>query len=76
MGGDDVIALPADTWRAIRDRAEQLLTAAEIDGITGAITPATARAVEGARALAVIFPPGANSIPLTSSTLRRRSQHG
>jgi hypothetical protein len=32
MGGDDVIALPAETWHAIGDRAEQLLTAAGTDG--------------------------------------------
>lgn len=28
MGGGDLIALPAETWRAIQDRAEQLLSAA------------------------------------------------
>jgi hypothetical protein len=39
----DLIALPAETWHAIRDRAEQLLTAAEVDGLTGAIMWLTAR---------------------------------
>lgn len=37
MGGDDTIALPAETWREIRDRSEDLLAAAEADGVTGAV---------------------------------------
>ena len=37
MGCDDVIALPAETWRAIRDHAEQLLTATEVNGLAGAV---------------------------------------
>jgi hypothetical protein len=36
LGSDDLIALPPDTWSAIRDCAEQLLTAAEADGLIGA----------------------------------------
>jgi hypothetical protein len=43
MGGDDLIALPAETWRAIRDRAEELLTAAEVDGLQGAVAWLSAR---------------------------------
>jgi hypothetical protein len=43
MGGEDVIALPAETWQAIRDRAEQLLVAAEVDGLHGAVLWLTAR---------------------------------
>jgi hypothetical protein len=34
---DDLIALPAETWGAVRDRAEKLLTAAEADGLIGAV---------------------------------------
>lgn len=36
QGSDDLIALPAETWRAVRDVAELLLTVAERDGIEGA----------------------------------------
>jgi hypothetical protein len=36
LGSDDLLALPADTWSAIRGCAEQLLTAAEVDGLVGA----------------------------------------
>lgn len=43
LGSADLIALPAETWYAIRDRAEQLLTAAEADGLTGAILWLTER---------------------------------
>lgn len=44
-GGDDVIALRAETWRAVRDRAEQLLGDAEADGLTGALRWLTERRV-------------------------------
>jgi hypothetical protein len=37
MGGEYVITLPAETWQAIRDRAEQLLTIAEVEGLSGAV---------------------------------------
>lgn len=37
VGTEDVIALPVDTWAAIRDRAEALLTAAEDHGLPGAV---------------------------------------
>ncbi|NWJ71718.1 protein rep [Pseudonocardia sp. ICBG1122] len=37
MGGEDVLALPAKTWRAIRDESEQLLEAAEHGGVTAAV---------------------------------------
>jgi hypothetical protein len=30
-------SVAADAWRTIRDRAEQLLTAAEVDGLAGAV---------------------------------------
>ena len=36
MGGEDVIALPAETWREVRDRSEELLDVAERDGVVGA----------------------------------------
>lgn len=36
VGGDDLIALPAETWSVVRDQAEDLLSAAERDGLTGA----------------------------------------
>jgi hypothetical protein len=36
LGSDDLIALPAETWHAVRGCAEQLLTAAEVDGLLGA----------------------------------------
>lgn len=36
LGGEDTIALPRDTWREIRNRSDELLTAAERDGATGA----------------------------------------
>ncbi|WP_239028763.1 protein rep [Pseudonocardia acidicola] len=35
MGGDDLLALPAETWRAVRDRAEVLLGLAEQAGLLG-----------------------------------------
>lgn len=43
LGGDDLIALPAETWRTVRNQAEQLLSAAEVDGLSGAIVWLTAR---------------------------------
>jgi hypothetical protein len=43
LGSDDLIALPAETWRAIRDRAEDLLSAAEADGLVGAVVWLTER---------------------------------
>lgn len=46
LGSDDLIALPAETWHAIRGCAEQLLTAAEVDGIVGAQLWLTARRLE------------------------------
>ncbi|MDN5918665.1 MAG: protein rep [Pseudonocardia sp.] len=36
MGGEDTLALPIETWKAIRNRSEDLLAAAERDGVTGA----------------------------------------
>jgi hypothetical protein len=36
VGSDDLIKLPAETWEVVRDQAEQLLTAAEVDGLAGA----------------------------------------
>lgn len=36
LGTDDLIALPAGTWAAIRDRAEQFLTVAEAGGLDAA----------------------------------------
>ena len=36
LGSDDLIALPAGTWSAIRECAEELLTAAEVNGLLGA----------------------------------------
>lgn len=36
LGTDDLIALPAQTWAAIRDRAELFLSIAETDGLSGA----------------------------------------
>lgn len=36
LGTEDLIALPAGTWAAIRDRAEQFLSVAEDLGLTGA----------------------------------------
>jgi hypothetical protein len=36
VGSDDLIALPAETWTVIRGCAEELLTAAEVDGLGGA----------------------------------------
>lgn len=52
LGGEDLIALPAETWHAVRDHAEQLLTAAEVDGLPGAIAWLTARRLDWARATA------------------------
>lgn len=43
LGSDDLIALPAETWHAIRDRAELLLTATEADGLVGAVLWLTER---------------------------------
>lgn len=43
LGSDDLIALPAETWRAVRDHAERLLTVAETDGLTGAVLWLTER---------------------------------
>jgi hypothetical protein len=57
MGGDDVIALPAETWQAIRDRAEQLLTASEVDGLTGAVLWLTERRLPWSWATAAQRPP-------------------
>jgi hypothetical protein len=36
FGSEDLIALPAETWSAIRECAEELLTAVEVDGLLGA----------------------------------------
>ncbi|MEU6699866.1 protein rep [Pseudonocardia sp. NPDC046786] len=44
-GGDDVLALPNESWRQVRDRSELLLTAAERDGITGAMAWLTERGI-------------------------------
>ena len=35
-GGDDTIALPAESWASIRERAEEFLIAARRDGVDGA----------------------------------------
>lgn len=43
LGSDDLITLPADTWHAVRACAEQLLTAAEVDGLQGAAAWLNAR---------------------------------
>jgi hypothetical protein len=51
MGGDDMVALPAETWQAIRDRAEQLLTTAEVDGLTGAVLWLTEGGLAWSRAI-------------------------
>jgi hypothetical protein len=36
LGTDDLIVIPAETWRYVRDQGEELLTAAELDGLGGA----------------------------------------
>jgi hypothetical protein len=36
FGSEDLIALPAETWSAIRECAEELLTAVEVDRLLGA----------------------------------------
>ncbi|GAA1839741.1 hypothetical protein GCM10009836_18660 [Pseudonocardia ailaonensis] len=36
MGGEDQLALPAETWEAIRDDVADLLDAAEIGGVEAA----------------------------------------
>ena len=46
LGSDDLIALPAETSSVIRGCAEQLLTAAETDGLTGALAWLMARGLE------------------------------
>jgi hypothetical protein len=46
LGSDDLIALPAETWSVIRGCAEQLLTAAETDGLSGALAWLMARGLE------------------------------
>jgi hypothetical protein len=46
LGSDDLIALPAETWSVIRGCAEQLLTAAETDGLAGALAWLAARRLE------------------------------
>jgi len=33
----DVVILPPETWVAVRDRVAELLDAAEVDGVAGAI---------------------------------------
>lgn len=43
LGSDDLIALPAPTWHAVRERAEELLSVAETDGVAGAAVWLTAR---------------------------------
>ncbi|QJY46944.1 protein rep [Pseudonocardia broussonetiae] len=43
LGSDDLIALPAETWRAVRDVAEELLTVAEAEGLEGAVRWLSAR---------------------------------
>jgi hypothetical protein len=43
LGTDDLILIPAETWRYVRDRAEELLTAAELDGLNGAVLWLNAR---------------------------------
>jgi hypothetical protein len=35
--GDDALILPSETWEAVRDRVADLLDAAEVDGVAGAI---------------------------------------
>lgn len=37
MGGDDLVALPIETWRAVRGRAEVLLSLAEQGGVDAVI---------------------------------------
>ncbi|MEQ3551169.1 protein rep [Pseudonocardia nematodicida] len=37
MGGEDTLVLPRESWREIRNHSEELLTAAERDGASGAI---------------------------------------
>lgn len=37
LGGDDLIALPAATWQVVRLRGEELLGAAEAEGLVGAV---------------------------------------
>lgn len=46
---DDVLALPAETWRAVRDRAEELLTVAETGGVTAATEWLRARGLAWSR---------------------------
>jgi hypothetical protein len=42
-GGDDLLALPVETWRAIRDNVEELLIAARRDGLAGGLAWLAAR---------------------------------
>jgi hypothetical protein len=46
LGSDDLLALPAETWSVIRGCAEQLIIAAETDGLAGALAWLAARRLE------------------------------
>lgn len=45
-GGNDLVVLPAATWTVVREHAEQLLTAAEHDGLAGVMAWLTGRRLE------------------------------
>lgn len=57
LGTDDLIALPAQTWTAIRDRAEEFLSLAETDGLSGACAYLTARGLDWSRVTRPAPPP-------------------
>jgi hypothetical protein len=70
LGSADLIALPAETWHAIRDRAEQLLSAAEADGLMGAVLWLTERRLAWAWASPAPRrerPPGGRRAPALSA---------
>lgn len=52
LGSADLIALPAETWRVVRDVAEELLTAAEKDGLVGAVAWLRSRGLDWHRVTA------------------------
>ena len=73
LGGEDTLALPRETWRAIRDRSEELLAAAERDGVTGAVVYLSERGLSWSYAQPAPRPPGRRVAPGSRSLLSLRA---